>query len=107
MRHKLHIIPSEMESTLQTGIENLLKNIQSRSVELSSLKGCSFAIDGHVLLHSVGFQCAEAFVRKGDCDLLARGIAMTVKQFLQVARHVILVFDGGFLPSKAATNVAR
>ncbi|KAJ3257189.1 Rad2 nuclease [Boothiomyces macroporosus] len=79
------------------GLLPLLKDIQ-KPINLDSLKGQSVGIDGYVWLHKGAFGCALEYV-----DYCMKKIDLLLSREI----WPVVVFDGGYLPLKEKTEVAR
>ncbi|RKO99948.1 hypothetical protein CXG81DRAFT_1335, partial [Caulochytrium protostelioides] len=89
-----------------TGLIPLLKPIQ-RPVHLDDLRGQTLGIDGYVWLHRGAYACA---IELALDQPTTRYIDFFMKRIQQLLDHQItpyVVFDGGRLPMKAATDHQR
>ncbi|EHK23538.1 uncharacterized protein TRIVIDRAFT_37141, partial [Trichoderma virens Gv29-8] len=88
------------------GLLPLLKSIQ-KPTELKKFNGETLAVDGYGWLHRAAYSCAVEL-----------GQGKPTKKFINAALHRVrmlkhfgvtpyMVFDGDFLPSKAATEASR
>ncbi|KAL6870518.1 nuclease-like protein [Trichoderma novae-zelandiae] len=89
-----------------SGLLPILKSIQ-RPTELKKFDGETLAVDGYGWLHRAAYSCAVEL-----------GQGKPTKRFINAALHRVrmlkhfgvtpyMVFDGDFLPSKAATEASR
>ncbi|CAL6038150.1 Exonuclease_family protein [Hexamita inflata] len=89
------------------GIQGLLDHIEGQQTHIDNIRGKSVAIDGHCLLHKTAYRFAEEYVINGLTANISKAVAQIVLDFIQISSHTILIFDGGYLPSKQATNQER
>jgi len=100
------------------GVPGLLKALADihRPVHVSTYKGLRVGIDAYCFLHRGKLGCAEALLatpaqasqlKHSHQDALFRPILEVVAYLRSVGAEPLLVFDGGPLPAKQATEQAR
>ncbi|KAG0235185.1 Rad2 nuclease [Actinomortierella wolfii] len=80
------------------GLLPLLKSIE-RPFHLRDCAGMTLAVDGYVWLHKGAFACAQ--------ELCLGQPTQKVQLFRHYGVTPFIVFDGGYLPSKASTETER
>lgn len=91
------------------GIPGLLKEINpAEPCHIRELRGKSIVIDGHCFLHRTVLACCKKVLIDDD----VRGVVTYMQNLLTdilsaTKSYVILVFDGGCLPSKQSTDCKR
>jgi exonuclease 1 len=89
-----------------TGLLPLLRSV-TETVEVSSLRGMTVAVDALVWLHKGVYSCAVELAAGEPTD---RHLTYCVAQLNLLLHHgvkPVLVFDGGRLPAKAVTEGTR
>ncbi|KAL7938840.1 hypothetical protein V8C35DRAFT_89499 [Trichoderma chlorosporum] len=89
-----------------TGLLPLLKSIQ-RPTELKKFNGETFAVDGYGWLHRAAYSCAVELGQGKPTKKFIHAALNRVKMLKHFGVTPYMVFDGDFLPSKAATEASR
>lgn len=88
------------------GLLPLLKSIQ-RQTHLSELKGKTLAVDGYVWLHKGAYGCAVELANGRPTTKYVEYSMHRVRLLRYHGIEPFLVFDGGPLPAKQATERER
>ncbi|KAG5366536.1 Exodeoxyribonuclease 1 [Yarrowia sp. B02] len=89
-----------------SGLLPLLKPIQA-TAHISEFKGQRLAVDGFAWLHKAAFGSAEDLSLNKPTDRPQQWVLRKVEFLKRCGVDVLLVFDGGALPSKAGTDEKR
>ncbi|KAH9113826.1 hypothetical protein LEN26_007237 [Aphanomyces euteiches] len=91
------------------GISNLLPQLKSIAEEttLHKFKGKTIAVDGYVWLHRGVYSCSQELCLGQDSDRYVNYFMERVDFLLNCGIHPYIVFDGGPLPMKKATEDER
>ncbi|KAF9394944.1 Rad2 nuclease [Podila verticillata] len=91
------------------GIQGLLPLVKSieKPVNLKDYAGMTLAVDGYVWLHKGAFACAQEICLGQPTDKYVKYFMRQIHMFNHFGVKPYVVFDGGYLPSKAATEVDR
>ncbi|CAK4659946.1 unnamed protein product [Aphanomyces euteiches] len=91
------------------GISNLLPQLKSIAEEttLHKFKGKTIAVDGYVWLHRGVYSCSQELCLGQDSDRYVNYFMERVDFLLNCGIHPYIVFDGGPLPMKKATEDVR
>ncbi|KAJ1654244.1 Rad2 nuclease [Dispira simplex] len=88
------------------GLLPALKSIQT-NIHVRELAGCTVAVDAYVWLHQGAFGCATELCLKKPTDKLVKYCMNMVNMLRHHNIKLIVVFDGGPLPSKQGTEQDR
>ncbi|KAI1306263.1 Rad2 nuclease [Mortierella claussenii] len=88
------------------GLLPLLKSIE-KPVHLKDYAGKTLAVDGYVWLHKGAFACAQELCLSQDTDKYITYFMRKIEMFKFFGVKPYVVFDGGYLPSKALTEQDR
>ncbi|EGR48992.1 nuclease-like protein, partial [Trichoderma reesei QM6a] len=88
------------------GLLPILKSIQ-RPTELKKYNGETLAVDGYGWLHRAAYSCAVELGQGKPTKKYINGVLHRVKMLKHFGVTPYMVFDGDFLPSKAATEESR
>ncbi|PTB77512.1 nuclease-like protein [Trichoderma longibrachiatum ATCC 18648] len=88
------------------GLLPILKSIQ-RPTELKKYNGETLAVDGYGWLHRAAYSCAVELGQGKPTRKYINGVLHRVKMLKHFGVTPYMVFDGDFLPSKAATEESR
>ncbi|PTB61988.1 nuclease-like protein [Trichoderma citrinoviride] len=88
------------------GLLPILKSIQ-RPTELKKYEGETLAVDGYGWLHRAAYSCAVELGQGKPTKKFINGAMHRVKMLKHFGVTPYMVFDGDFLPSKAATEASR
>lgn len=88
------------------GLLPLLKPIQTQT-HISCFKGQRLAVDGFAWLHKAAHTCAEELALNKPTDRYLQWIMRKVDFLQGCGVEVLIVFDGGALPSKQDTDEKR
>ncbi|XP_071454055.1 exonuclease 1 [Hetaerina americana] len=91
------------------GITGLIPFLEKAStpVNLRQYKGQTLAVDVYCWLHRGIFSCAEKIAKGEKCDAYVTYCLKYVNMLISHDIKPILVFDGRYLPAKAATEKKR
>ncbi|CAK7228387.1 Rad2 nuclease [Sporothrix curviconia] len=89
-----------------SGLLPLLKSIQ-RPIELKKYAGETFAVDAYGWLHRGAISCAMELAQGRPTRKYIDSVLHRVRMVQHFGITPYLVFDGDFLPSKAATEASR
>ncbi|KAM3143539.1 hypothetical protein pb186bvf_004301 [Paramecium bursaria] len=91
------------------GIKDLLRNLKSlaKPMHVSKYSGMKVAIDSYCWLHKGIFSCAQDIVEGRDTDVYINFCIRKVQMLQSHNIKVVMVFDGGLLPSKQITESER
>lgn len=89
-----------------SGLLPLLKPIQA-AVHISEFKGQRLAVDGFAWLHKAAFGSAEELALNKPTDRPQQWVMKKVEFLRRCGVDVLIVFDGGALPSKRGTDEKR
>ncbi|KAL7962133.1 hypothetical protein V8C34DRAFT_270821 [Trichoderma compactum] len=89
-----------------TGLLPLLKSIQ-KPTELKKFNGETLAVDGYGWLHRAAYSCAVELGQGKPTKKFINAALHRVKMLKHFGVTPYMVFDGDFLPSKAATEASR
>ncbi|KAF9141617.1 Rad2 nuclease [Linnemannia schmuckeri] len=88
------------------GLLPLLKSIE-RPVHLKDYAGKTLAVDGYVWLHKGAFSCAQELCLGQLTNKYVTYFMRKIEMFKFFGVKPYVVFDGGYLPSKASTEQER
>ncbi|KAF9120270.1 Rad2 nuclease [Mortierella sp. 14UC] len=88
------------------GLLPLLKSIE-RPVHLRDYAGKTLAVDGYVWLHKGAFSCAQELCLGQPTNKYISYFMRKIEMFKFFGVKPYVVFDGGYLPSKASTEQER
>ncbi|KAK3827423.1 MAG: PIN domain-like protein [Benniella sp.] len=88
------------------GLLPLLKSIE-KPVHLKDCSGQTLAVDGYVWLHKGAFACAQELCLGQPTQKYITYFMRRIELFKHFGIKPYVVFDGGYLPSKAATEQDR
>ncbi|KAF9081125.1 Rad2 nuclease [Mortierella sp. AD031] len=88
------------------GLLPLLKSIE-RPVHLRDYAGKTLAVDGYVWLHKGAFSCAQELCLGQPTQKYVSYFMRKIEMFKFFGVKPYVVFDGGYLPSKASTEQER
>ncbi|KAF9570208.1 Rad2 nuclease [Mortierella alpina] len=88
------------------GLLPLLKSIE-KPVHLKDYTGQTLAVDGYVWLHKGAFACAQELCLGQATEKYATYFMRKIEMFKFFGVKPYVVFDGGYLPSKAVTEQDR
>ncbi|KAF9541251.1 Rad2 nuclease [Mortierella hygrophila] len=88
------------------GLLPLLKSIE-RPVHLKDYAGKTLAVDGYVWLHKGAFSCAQELCLGQPTIKYVTYFMRKIEMFKFFGVKPYVVFDGGYLPSKASTEQER
>lgn len=88
------------------GLLPLLKSIE-RPVHLKDYAGMTLAVDGYVWLHKGAFSCAQELCLGQPTNKYVTYFMRKIEMFKFFSVKPYVVFDGGYLPSKASTEQER
>eukprot|EP00118_Oscarella_pearsei_P004623 m.20057 g.20057 ORF g.20057 m.20057 type:complete len:628 (+) comp27964_c0_seq1:1398-3281(+) len=88
------------------GLIPFLKDIHER-ISISEYSGKKVAIDAYCWLHRGAYACAYQLAVGTKADQYVKYVLKRVNMLLFLGVTPILVFDGGYLPSKAAKEAER
>ncbi|KAG0317542.1 Rad2 nuclease [Dissophora globulifera] len=88
------------------GLLPLLKSIE-KPVHLKDYAGLTLAVDGYVWLHKGAFACAQELCLGQPTQKYVAYFMRKIEMFKFFGVKPYIVFDGGYLPSKAATEQDR
>ncbi|KAI7824654.1 exonuclease [Gamsiella multidivaricata] len=88
------------------GLLPLLKSIE-KPVHLKDYAGQTLAVDGYVWLHKGAFSCAQELCLGQPTQKYITYFMRKIDMFKFFGVKPYVVFDGGYLPSKAATEQER
>ncbi|KAG5371887.1 Exodeoxyribonuclease 1 [Yarrowia sp. C11] len=89
-----------------SGLLPLLKPIQN-TTHISEFKGQRLAVDGFAWLHKAAFGSAEELALNKPTDRPQQWVMRKIEFLKRCGVDVLLVFDGGALPSKRGTDEKR
>ncbi|KAF4126062.1 exonuclease 1 [Geosmithia morbida] len=89
-----------------SGLLPLLKSIQ-RPTEVKNFRGQTLGIDGYGWLHRAAYSCAVELGQGKPTDKYVTACMHRIRLLCQFGVKPYMVFDGDYLPSKAATEDAR
>ncbi|KAG0341975.1 Rad2 nuclease [Podila humilis] len=91
------------------GIQGLLPMVKSieKPVHLKQYAGMTLAVDGYVWLHRGVFSCAQELGLGQPTQKYVTYFMRQIEMFRFFGVKPYVVFDGGYLPSKAATEDER
>ncbi|KAG0092379.1 Rad2 nuclease [Podila epicladia] len=91
------------------GIQGLLPLVKSieKPVHLKDYAGMTLAVDGYVWLHKGAFACAQEICLGQPTQKYVTYFMRQIEMFKFFGVKPYVVFDGGYLPSKAATEDDR
>ncbi|KAH6605995.1 nuclease [Trichoderma cornu-damae] len=89
-----------------SGLLPILKSIQ-RPTELKKFNGETLAVDGYGWLHRAAYSCAVELGQGKPTKKYINAALHRVKMLQHFGVTPYMVFDGDFLPSKAATEASR
>lgn len=89
-----------------TGLLPLLKDIQVKT-SLSNFKGQTVGIDAYCWLHKGTYCCAQDLMMGKPTRAYVHYVMKRVRLLINFGVIPLLVFDGGRLPAKAATEEDR
>ncbi|KAL7951389.1 hypothetical protein V8C42DRAFT_303979 [Trichoderma barbatum] len=89
-----------------SGLLPLLKSIQ-KPTELKKFNGETLAVDGYGWLHRAAYSCAVELGQGKPTKKFVHAALRRVKMLKYFGVTPYMVFDGDFLPSKAATEASR
>lgn len=89
-----------------SGLLPLLKPIQA-AAHISEFKGQRLAVDGFAWLHKAAFGSAEDLALNRPTDRPQQWVMRKVEFLKRCGVDVLIVFDGGALPSKRGTDEKR
>ncbi|KAM0262498.1 hypothetical protein ACHAQJ_001752 [Trichoderma viride] len=89
-----------------TGLLPILKSIQ-RPTELKKFDGETLAVDGYGWLHRAAYSCAVELAQGKPTKKFINAALHRVRMLKHFGVTPYMVFDGDYLPSKAATEVSR
>ncbi|KAJ4861954.1 XPG i-region domain-containing protein [Trichoderma breve] len=89
-----------------SGLLPLLKSIQ-KPTELKKFNGETLAVDGYGWLHRAAYSCAVELGQGKPTKKFINAALHRVKMLKHFGVTPYMVFDGDFLPSKAATEASR
>ncbi|KAL7797248.1 hypothetical protein V8C37DRAFT_370487 [Trichoderma ceciliae] len=89
-----------------SGLLPILKSIQ-RPTELKKYNGETLAVDGYGWLHRAAYSCAVELGQGKPTKKFINAALHRVKMLKHFGVTPYMVFDGDFLPSKAATEASR
>lgn len=91
------------------GIQGLLPLLRSvtTAATAADLRGLTVAVDGYGWLHRGVHGCAAELGMGKDSDGYVRYVMARVEFLVSNGVKVMMVFDGGPLPSKEGTEVER
>ncbi|KAF9429972.1 Rad2 nuclease [Podila epigama] len=91
------------------GIQGLLPLVKSieKQVHLKQYAGMTLAVDGYVWLHKGAFSCAQELCLGQPTQKYVIYFMRQIEMFKFFGVKPYVVFDGGYLPSKAATEDER
>ncbi|KAG0275956.1 Rad2 nuclease [Linnemannia exigua] len=88
------------------GLLPLLKSIE-KPVHLRDYAGKTLAVDGYVWLHKGAFSCAQELCLGQPTSKYISYFMRKIEMFKFFGVKPYVVFDGGYLPSKASTEQER
>ncbi|KAK3834998.1 MAG: PIN domain-like protein [Linnemannia gamsii] len=88
------------------GLLPLLKSIE-KQVHLRDYAGKTLAVDGYVWLHKGAFSCAQELCLGQPTNKYISYFMRKIEMFKFFGVKPYVVFDGGYLPSKASTEQER
>ncbi|KAF9988781.1 Rad2 nuclease [Mortierella antarctica] len=88
------------------GLLPLLKSIE-KPVHLKDYSGQTLAVDGYVWLHKGAFACAQELCLGQVTEKYVTYFMRKIEMFKFFGVKPYVVFDGGYLPSKAVTEQDR
>ncbi|KAG9251219.1 putative exonuclease [Emericellopsis atlantica] len=88
------------------GLLPLLKSIQ-RPTELKNFEGLTLGVDGYGWLHRAAYSCAVELGQGKPTTRYVTSALQRVRMLKHFGVKPYLVFDGDYLPSKAATEDSR
>ncbi|KAF9953216.1 Rad2 nuclease [Mortierella alpina] len=88
------------------GLLPLLKSIE-KPVHLKDYSGQTLAVDGYVWLHKGAFACAQELCLGQATEKYVTYFMRKIEMFKFFGVKPYVVFDGGYLPSKAVTEQDR
>ncbi|KAF9947334.1 Rad2 nuclease [Mortierella alpina] len=88
------------------GLLPLLKSIE-KPVQLKDYAGQTLAVDGYVWLHKGAFACAQELCLGQATEKYVTYFMRKIEMFKFFGVKPYVVFDGGYLPSKAVTEQDR
>ncbi|XP_028398743.1 exonuclease 1-like isoform X2 [Dendronephthya gigantea] len=83
-----------------------LKSIQ-QPICISELAGSTIGVDAYCWLHKGAYGCALELAEGNDTDMYVNYVMKRVNMMLYYNLKPILVFDGGYLPSKSEKEAER
>jgi exonuclease-1 len=91
------------------GISGLLPQLRSVTVtrHISDYRGCTVAIDGYSWLHKGVYNCSQQLCMGEPTDAYVHYCITKIDMLLHHGVIPYMVFDGGYLPSKAGTEEDR
>ncbi|KAM0525458.1 hypothetical protein ACHAPE_000163 [Trichoderma viride] len=89
-----------------SGLLPILKSIQ-RPTELKKFKGETLAVDGYGWLHRAAYSCAPELAQGKPTKKFINAALHRVRMLKHFGVTPYMVFDGDYLPSKAATEESR
>ncbi|KAG5985365.1 hypothetical protein E4U55_004589 [Claviceps digitariae] len=89
-----------------SGLFPLLKSIQ-RHVELKKFHGETLAVDAYGWLHRAAYSCASELGQGKPTQRYVHAAIHRVRMLQHFGITPYMVFDGDYLPSKAATETSR
>ncbi|KAL7910925.1 hypothetical protein GGI35DRAFT_446020 [Trichoderma velutinum] len=89
-----------------SGLLPLLKSIQ-KPTELKKFNGETLAVDGYGWLHRAAYSCAAELGQGKPTKRFIHAALNRVRMLKHFGVTPYMVFDGDFLPSKAATEASR
>ncbi|KAL7918202.1 hypothetical protein ACQKWADRAFT_304777 [Trichoderma austrokoningii] len=89
-----------------TGLLPILKSIQ-RPTELKKFTGETLAVDGYGWLHRAAYSCAPELAQGKPTKKFINAALHRVRMLKHFGVTPYMVFDGDYLPSKAATEESR
>ena len=88
------------------GLLPLLKSIQ-QPICISELAGSTMGVDVYCWLHKGAYGCAFELAQGNDSNVYINYVMRRVNMMLYYKVKPILVFDGGYLPSKSEKEAER
>ncbi|KAL6899042.1 hypothetical protein GGI43DRAFT_384711 [Trichoderma evansii] len=89
-----------------SGLLPILKSIQ-RPTELKKFNGETLAVDGYGWLHRAAYSCAPELAQGKPTKKFINAALHRVRMLKHFGVTPYMVFDGDYLPSKAATEESR
>eukprot|EP01083_Nonionella_stella_P021417 59404_1 len=91
------------------GIKSLLLQLKdiTADINLNSYKGKKVGVDAYVWLHQKVYCCATEICLQRPTNSYVRGFIKEVQTLLRYGVIPVIVFDGGYLPSKAKVEEDR